>query len=120
TRYRENGRAPTKRDPTYRERGRWVVTLGGLGRNGKRLGKKRGGGQWTSSTSAEVFTGPVYTSLPRRDLDLTPVMTRRTRTVCSNASSTEQPQMIRACGLIFCPTISAVRSASETVRSPPH
>src|SRR6267143_1977375 len=90
-----------------------------MGEKWKKVRVKRGGGQRTSSTSAVVFTGPVYTSLPRRDFDLTPVMTRRTRTVWSSSSSTVQPQMIRACGLIFWPTISAARSASETVRSPP-
>src|SRR5207245_7577992 len=87
-----------------------------MGEKWKKVRVKRGGGQRTSSTSADVFTGPVYTSLPRRDFDLTPVITRRTRTVFCRSSSTEQPQMILACGLIFWPTISAAFSASDTVR----
>src|SRR5437762_6273817 len=65
---RRKTRGLSSRNATYRYRGRWVLTLARWGRNGKRFGK-RGGGQRTSSTSAEVFTGPVYTSLPRRDFD---------------------------------------------------
>src|SRR5439155_942039 len=86
---------------------RCIDTAGGacsrsaMGEKWKKVRVKRGGGQRTSSTSADVLTRPVYTSLPRSDFDLTPVITRSTRTVFCRSSSTEQPQMIRACGLIF-------------------
>src|SRR5206468_9862178 len=90
-----------------------------MGEKRKKVRVKRGRGQRTSSTSADVLTRPVYTSLPRSDFDLTPVITRSTRTVFCRSSSTEQPQMIRACGLIFWPTISAAFSASDTVKSGP-
>src|SRR2546427_3257261 len=87
------------------------------GRKGKRK-KKGGGGYRTSSTSEEAWnTG--FDSFPRNAFDFTPVITRRTRTVRSREGSTVQPQMIRAIGLIFLPTISAAFSASLTVRSGP-
>src|SRR2546427_10633613 len=64
---------------------RCIDTAGGgcsrsaMGEKWKKVRVKRGGGQRTSSTSAAVFTGPVQISLPKRAVDLTPVLTIRTR-----------------------------------------
>src|SRR2546427_572582 len=79
--------------------------------------EKGGGGYRTSSTSGEaLYTG--FDSFPRYAFDFTPVITSRTRTVRSSDCSTEQPQMIRAIGLIFVmPLIDCIRISSATLNA---
>src|SRR5437667_6235383 len=112
---------PRKRmkQPRHSRKGGGLINVSGIAPSSSRpVESPRSNPQRITSTPTRAFSSDG-SRRPTICLDLTPVATSMTRSVCSSDASTVAPQMIRAVGETFDWTTSATRSASEIVMSLP-